>query len=244
MLTVDFDRLNINVGNLVLDIGCGAGRHTFEALKRGANVVSADLDLTKLPDVAAMGAAMRDGSEAEADALIASVQADVLVLPFADDSFDVVIAAEILEHIPEDRHAMKEIARVLKPGGVAVTTVPRFWPETICWALSRTYTSSAGGHVRIYRSPELISRLEGAGLSFRDAHHAHAFHSPYWWVKCAVGVDKDDAFLARSYKRFLEWQIVNRPPLVDGLERVLDPVLGKSLVVYSDKPFREARYVA
>jgi SAM-dependent methyltransferase len=179
---------------------------------------------------------MIDGAEGRSDAMFVSLQGNVLSLPFADNSFDFVIASEILEHVPADTAAMSEIARVLKPGGTAITTVPRFWPETICWVLSRTYTTSAGGHVRIYRSPELISRLEGAGLSFQDAHHAHAFHSPYWWVKCAVGVDRDDAWPAKSYKRLLEWQIVNRPPLLDGLERVLDPLLGKSLAVYSTKP--------
>jgi hypothetical protein len=135
---------------------------------------------------------------------------------------------------------MAEIARVLKPGGAAIATVPRFWPERICWALSKTYTSSAGGHVRIYRAPELIGRLERAGLEFTGTHHAHSFHSAYWWVKCAVGVDRDTALPARLYKRFLEWQIVNRPPLADGLERALDPILGKSLVVYTRKPAHEA----
>ncbi|HYI44796.1 MAG TPA: class I SAM-dependent methyltransferase [Actinomycetota bacterium] len=240
MLTVDFDRLAIKPGDLLLDLGCGAGRHTFEALKRGANVVPADLDRSNLPTVAAMGAAMSEADEARADALSTPVQSDALALPFADNSFDHVIVSEVLEHIPADEAAMAEIARVLKPGRTAVVTVPRFWPERICWALSKTYTSSAGGHVRIYRSPELIDRLGRAGLTFIATHHAHAFHSPYWWVKCAVGVDRDSALPARMYKRFLEWQIVNRPPLADGLERALDPFMGKSLVVYTRKAANEA----
>lgn len=246
MLTVDFDRLDIKPGDLLLDLGCGAGRHTFEALKRGASVVPADLDRSNLPVVAAMGAAMIDEGEARSDAMATPVQSDALALPYADSSFDVVIISEVLEHIPNDQAAMTEIVRVLKPGGAAVATVPRFWPERICWALSKTYTASAGGHVRIYRAADLIQRLEHAGLAFRSTHHAHAFHSPYWWVKCLVGVDRDDALPARAYKRFLEWQIVNRPPLADGLERALDPILGKSLVVYTRKPSSnaEARRVA
>jgi ubiquinone/menaquinone biosynthesis C-methylase UbiE len=246
MLTVDFDRLDLKPGDLLLDLGCGAGRHTFEALKRGANVVPADLDRSNLPIVAAMGAAMIDAGEAGPAAMATPVQADALTLPFADDSFDHVIVSEVLEHIPFDEAAMGEIARVVKPGGTVIATVPRFWPERICWALSKTYTASAGGHVRIYRAPELIARLERAGLSFTTAHHAHAFHSPYWWIKCAVGVDKDKALPARLYKRFLEWQIVNRPALADGLEHALDPILGKSLVVYTRKTAgdAEARRVA
>ena len=236
MLTVDFEKLDLRPGHLVLDVGAGNGRHSFEALKRGAGVIALDLDQTYLPIVRDMALGMQEQGEAQPDALIGAVRATALDLPFPDASFDRVIAAEVLEHIPDDRAAMSELARVLKPGGVAAITVPRAWPERICWTLSKEYTANAGGHVRIYDRTTLVQRLSDSGLKFQGHHHAHAFHSPYWWVKCAVGVDRDTAFLARSYKRFLEWQIVNRPPLMDGLERVLDPVLGKSLVVYTTKP--------
>ena len=236
MLTVDFDRLGVRSGSRLLDIGCGQGRHTFEALKRGADVVSADLSRELLPTVGAMAAAMAEGGETGPDALAGGVQGDVLRLPFADDTFDHVIASEIFEHVPADETGMAEVVRVLKPGGRAAVTVPRFWTERICWALSDEYTQSAGGHVRIYRAGELVQKLGAAGLEVEGMHHAHAFHSPYWWVKCAVGVDRDDAPAARAYKRFLEWQIVNKPRTLDAIERVLDPVLGKSLCVYAQKP--------
>ena len=246
MITVDFDRLELRAGNLVLDVGSGNGRHTFEALKRGAGVVAVDLDETFLPLVREMALAMREQGEAVPQATIAAVQGTALKLPFPDATFDRVIAAEVLEHIPEDGAAMRELARVLKPGGVAAVSVPRAWPERICWALSKEYTASSGGHVRIYGREQLVIRLEGAGLEFLAHHHAHAFHSPYWWVKCAVGVDRDEALPARAFKRFLEWQIVKQPAGLDSLERVLDPILGKSLVVYARKPvsIEEARRVA
>ena len=236
MLTVDFDRLGVRPGSRLLDIGAGNGRHSFEALKRGADVVPADLSGEILPIVRDMGAAMLEQGETRPDAMSAATRADVLSLPFATGSFDHVIASEILEHVPEDERGMAEIMRVLKPGGTAAITVPRFWPEQVCWWLSEEYTSSAGGHVRIYRAQELIDKLGRAGFEVHGTHHAHAFHSPYWWVKCAVGVDRDDAPAAIRFKKFLEWQIVNRPRTVDALERVLDPLLGKSLCVYVQKP--------
>jgi len=246
VITVDYERLELGSGDLLLDVGSGNGRHTFEALKRGANIVAVDLDEMYLPIVREMALAMRDQGEARPHATIAAVQGTALSLPFPDSTFDRVIAAEVLEHIPEDVTAMRELARVLKPGGVAAISVPRAWPERICWALSKEYTTSSGGHVRIYRRDELITRLEGAGLRFLAHHHAHAFHSAYWWVKCAVGVDRDEALAARTFKRFLEWQIVKRPAGLDSLERALDPILGKSLVVYVRKPasVSEARRVA
>jgi SAM-dependent methyltransferase len=209
------------------------GRHTFEALKRGASVIAVDLKPDVLVNVGAMAVALHESGEVAPDARFLGVRADALHLPFPDSTFDHVIASEILEHIPDDEGAMAEIARILKPGAGAAVTVPRFWPERVCWALSNQYHLSAGGHVRIYRSQELRSKLARNDLEPVGSHHAHSFHSPYWWLKCAVGVDDEDARLPSLYHRFLVWQLMNRPPLVDSLEKTLDPVLGKSLVVYT-----------
>lgn len=236
MLTVDFDALGLRSGDAVLDIGCGHGRHTFEALKRGASVASLDLDRIRLADVASMSIAMLVAGEIERSSSNLVLEADALRLPFHDGTFDRVIASEVLEHLVDDGTAMDEIARVLRPGGTAAVTIPRRWPERVCWALSKQYVSSAGGHVRIYSAKELKGKLNRAGLVATRSHHAHAFHSPYWWIKCLVGVDRDDAVAARLYKRFLEWQIVTKPRTLDALERTLDPLLGKSLVVYAVKP--------
>jgi hypothetical protein len=73
------------------------------------------------------------------------------------------------------------------------------------------------------------------GLSPRGSHHAHALHAPFWWLKCAVGVDKDSAAV-RAYHRLLVWDLTTRPWLTRTAERLLDPLFGKSLVVYADKP--------
>ncbi len=234
MQTVDFERLGLRSGELLLDLGCGAGRHTFMALKAGADVVAVDLSGSGLAIVKEMCVQLkRSGQSAFSGAVI---QGNALSLPFDDDTFDRVIASEVLEHIPDDNQAIAEIQRVLRPGGTAAVTVPRYWPERICWALSRRYTAGAGGHVRIYRAPRLVVQLQSAGFRFVGSHHAHALHSPYWWIKCLAGIDRDDALPVRLYKRFLEWQIVTRPRPLDGLERVLDPILGKSLVIYARKP--------
>ena len=82
-------------------------------------------------------------------------------MPFADGSFDRVIAAEVLEHILDDQRAMNELARVLRPGGQAAVTVPSWLPERICWALSENYHNTPGGHVRIFTRVELEAKLAG-----------------------------------------------------------------------------------
>jgi hypothetical protein len=60
-------------------------------------------------------------------------------------------------------------------------------------------------------------------------------HSPYWWLKCAVGVRRDDHRLVKAYRRLLEWEIVRQPRAMHLLERATAPVLGKSFVVYALK---------
>jgi hypothetical protein len=64
---------------------------------------------------------------------------------------------------------------------------------------------------------------------------AHALHAPYWWLKCAVGPRRDDHPLVSSYRRFLEWDIIEQPSVTRVAERVLSPVLGKSYIVYATK---------
>ena len=232
MLTVDFDRLGVRSGSRLLDLGSGPGRHAFEAFRRGAHVVCADLLHAHLVRATATLTAMAEAGEAPADASYGAATADALSLPFADGAFDHVIAAEVLEHIPADLCAMREIARVLRPGGTAAVSVPRWFPERVCWALSTPYHDRPGGHVRIYRDRELRRRLAAAGLRVTGADHVHALHAPYWWLRCLVGPDDDRAWPVRQYHRFLVWDIVRRPRAVRLAERALDPFLGKSLVVY------------
>ena len=235
MLTLDFDRLGAGARLWLLDLGCGAGRHSFEAIKRGYSVVSADLDDAVLKDVAVWGSALLEEGEAPPEAAHSCVNASALELPFADASMDVVIASEVLEHIIDDEDALREIARVTKPGGSVVVTVPRRWPEQVCWLLSREYHEEAGGHVRIYRARELGAKIERHDLHLRGRHHAHALHSPYWWLKCAFGVTNKQALVPSIYHRFLVWDITRKHPVVATLERALNPVMGKSLVLYAEK---------
>ena len=236
MLTVDFTRFPVEPGHRVLDMGCGGGRHAFALYRRGADVVALDMDAAELKDVAGMFAAMAAEGEAPAGATAAALRGTAYALPFADDSFDRVVAAEVLEHLPEDTRAMAELFRVLKPGGLMAVTVPRWGPELVCWALSSAYHEVDGGHVRIYRGSELRRRLTATGLEPVDGHHTHALHAPYWWLKCAVGPTNDTNRLVAAYHRLLVWDITKAPKLTRWTEKLLNPILGKSLVLYCRKP--------
>jgi SAM-dependent methyltransferase len=238
VLTVDYERLRVGPGDRLLDLGCGGGRHAFEAMRRGASVVALDADAAEIKDAAALIEAMLSDDQAtrdnggEGSALVS----DGLALPFPDRAFDRVIAAEVLEHVRSDRLAMAELARVLRPGGTIAVTVPRWLPELICWAFSDDYHDVPGGHVRIYRQGALVARLEDTGLRVYGSHHAHALHTPYWWLRCAVGVRDEQHPLVRAYHRFLVWDITAATPVTRVPEQLLNPLLGKSLVLYLQKP--------
>lgn len=236
MLTVDYARLGLRAGERLLDLGAGAGRHAYGAFERGARVVALDRSEVDAKDCAAfLEALVEEAGGGQA----ASMAGDALSLPFPDGAFDRVICAEVLEHVPDDLAAMREIARVLKPGGTAAVTVPRFWPELVCWALSDEYHLVEGGHVRIYRLGDLRRRLRAAGLRPTGVGLAHGLHTPYWWLRCAVGVGDDAHPMVRAYHRVLVWDIEAGRPLPTRLaEAALNPLLAKSVVVYLEKPGR------
>lgn len=238
MLTVDYDRLGLRAGHHLLDLGCGFGRHAFEAARRGAHVTACDMAIAELVDVRATFAAMADAGELNDSVQCTQVAGDATSLPFDDNTFDRIIASEVLEHIPNDIDALHELTRVLKPGGMIAATVPTFLPERVCWMINSDYHAPAaiGGHVRIYTRDELRAKMSGAGLRATDAHNTHGLHSPYWWLKCAVGIDNDDHPLVKKYHDLLVWEITDQPTVLRLAGKVLDPLLGKSTVMYAEKP--------
>ncbi len=241
MLTADYDRLGLKPGDKILDLGCGFGRHAYEAARRGAHVFALDAGREEVEGVLGTFAAMAEAGEIDANKIhVGVVQGDALHLPFPDGTFDRVICSEVMEHIPNDVGAMTELARVLRPGGTMAITIPRFGPELINWALSDEYHMVPGGHVRIYRRSVVEERLTSTGMNVTGHAYAHGLHSPYWWLKCLVGTTNEDNKFVQAYHRLLVWDIVKAPKTTRYAEKVLAPLIGKSLIVYLTKPGRPA----
>ena len=238
MLTIRFNRLGLRPGDKFLDAGAGFGRHAFEAARQGATVFALDYATDEVVMTRNTFGAMLEAKEITDKAYGGVLRGDATKLPFEDNTFDCVVTSEVLEHIQDDVSVLSELHRVLKPGGSLGVTVPSWWPEKINLMLSDEYHApkSVGGHVRIYSATELKAKLRSAGLEVIDSHHAHALHSPYWWLKCAVGPRNNDHSLVKKYREFLEWDIMTQPRSMQVAERALSPLMGKSFVVYSRKP--------
>ena len=238
MLTIRFNRLGLRPGDKFLDAGAGFGRHAFEAARQGATVFALDYASDEVVMTRNTFGAMLEAKEITEKAYGGVLRGDATKLPFEDNTFDCVVTSEVLEHIQDDVSVLSELHRVLKPGGSLGVTVPSWWPEKINWMLSDEYHApkSVGGHVRIYSATELKAKLRSAGLEVTESHNAHALHSPYWWLKCAVGPRNNDHSLVKKYREFLEWDIMTQPRSMQVAERALSPLMGKSFVVYSRKP--------
>ena len=235
MITIDLSRTPLDPGSRILDIGCGSGRHVCEAYRlRRVSVVGADLDFKNVVE-ARERLIFHDQLGEHGGGTWHLNVSDINHLPYENRVFDLVICSEVLEHIRNDNSAIIELKRVLKPGNYLALSVPRYLPERICWLLSGEYHHVNQGHVRIYRKKKLVRLITANGFTLLDCHFAHSLHTPYWWLKCLIGPKRDQHPLVQLYHRFLTWDIMQKPHLTRVLDSLLNPFLGKSLVLYFRK---------
>lgn len=128
----------------VLDVGCGIGDVVRMLRGRGLRVMGADISMHSLT--------IARGVSPQGDYVAASADR----LPFADKTFDALVSIEVLEHLPDDRVAVTEMARVLKPNGLLVVSVPNHY-------YFQSYRQLMG-HLRHYDRQTLLAVANQAGL--------------------------------------------------------------------------------
>ena len=74
--------------------------------------------------------------------------------------------------------------------------------------------------------------MKSLGFVFKKRHWAHALHSPYWWMQCLFWKTKEKSYLIKLYHSFLVWDMTKKPLLTKVLEFLLQPFIGKSVVMY------------
>ena len=234
MNTIKYPNLELKSDQLLLDMGCGEGRHSIGALlETSANVIGLDLSIT---DLNIAKSRLSDFDISGLDTFCSFGVGNINAIPFENSSIDAVMCSEVLEHIDSPEESIKELIRVLKPGGVMALSVPRYLPELICWKLSKEYSKTPGGHVRIFKHNQLKDLAVSNGLEYRSFHWAHGLHSPYWWLQCLFWKTKETSFLVKQYHKLLVWDLMKKPLLTKILEMILQPLIGKSLVMYFRKP--------
>ncbi len=233
MLTFNFKKYNLNHNGSMLDVGCGEGRHIFGVMQEYPMMkcVGLDMDDDSLKKAEEGYSYFESISEVGAEFIKGSAYS----LPFPDNTFDLIVCSEVLEHLHEYNDAVIEINRVLKPGGKFFASVPAFWPEKICWYLSKEYQNQPGGHLRIFDQKKLIHEIEDRGFKFLSSEKFHSIHSPYWWLRCFFWKSQEKNLLVKVYKKILERHILKKPRIIDNIDKLMNPIMGKSFSMYFKK---------
>jgi len=230
MLTFDFNRININPEGTMLDLGCGEGRHIFGLMEKFPDLKCIGLD----PHIESLDKAFEGLKflESISNTKTNFLSGSAYSLPFSDGSFDLVVCSEVLEHLHDYKDAIKEINRVLKPGGQFLASVPAEFPEKICWLLSEAYQNQPGGHLRIFKKNELIKEVAEHNFSFESSQRFHSIHSAYWWLRCLFWKSQESNIIIKGYKKILERHILKKPFFLDLIDKIFNPILGKSIAFY------------
>jgi len=225
---------HVRKGERVLDLGSGDGRHTIDAATTPCTVVAFDVDPAELRN--ARRRVRRTEATGQLHGAAGFCQGDAERLPFADATFDKVIATDVLECVLDDDRAMGEIYRVLKPDGRVVVSTPHRRVERLLRRMSSDYALRRGGPVRVYRRGELRTRMQRAGFQMGDEHRSHAYQSIYWFVRCAFGAERPNFPLTRVASAFIDWHLRAGNALFEGMEAVFDSVIPRDVVLYGKKP--------
>jgi 2-polyprenyl-3-methyl-5-hydroxy-6-metoxy-1,4-benzoquinol methylase len=202
-LEVIFDQLlagkNLE-GRRLLDAGCGTGYFSRRALSAGAKVTSVDIGVNLL-------------KEAKKKGVPQPVASDITKLSFGDNTFDVVVSSECIEHTPSPQTAVSELVRVLRPGGILVVTCPnRFWHWSCrlanalgirpyaglenwpSWSSLRKWSQANGievsNHIGLHLFPFVLKPTHGL---LRLLDRAGSQLGPLYVNQCLIGIKRQNA---------------------------------------------------
>lgn len=171
----------------VLDWGAGKGHISYFLKKEGFQVTSCDLVSESI-----------DSAFAQQTPLISANEIDIVPLnhefnlPFESGSFDIVVSFGVLEHVDHDLQSLKEIRRILKPGGVMFFSFLPFW---LSWTQRLAHIRGDRYHSRLYSVSRVKSLARQAGFTAGQIWHGQLF--PKNGVPFNPGVEKLDRFLTK-----------------------------------------------
>lgn len=217
----------ITADDTVLDVGCGQGRASLFAARRGARVLAADIDLDTLRGVNRRLAASR----ARDYLCLAS---DTLPLPLPDAVATKVVAMEMLEHVDDPARVLAELWRVGKPGAQYLITVPDPLGESVQRAVAPPQCFAKPYHLHVFGRDEFEGLIRASGLSIERRHHGSFFWTVYWILFWADErpINAPGPVLAHWTKT---WQTLLETPNAAHVRKALDDCMPKNQAIVARK---------
>ncbi len=200
-----------HVSGRILEVGAGRGTYSTHFAERGK--------LTALEPSEAQSTALRERLRGHPTATVITAALDGAIAP---GSYDTVILLNVLEHIPDDRQALRDIHSALAPGGKLILWVPAF--EALYGDFDRRI-----GHYRRYRRDDLAAAVRKVGFQTVNARYTNLPGFFAWWlVVRLLGKAPTVGRLTVIYDRVVV-------PVVRRAERVIRPPLGQSVMVVAQR---------
>lgn len=232
---VDYQLLGTTLPSNLLEVGCGRGWQSLELARVGFQVVGMDVSLDLLADFR-QSLVLEPNLQANCFPLAGSAYA----LPFPDASFDVIFCTEVLEHLAEPERAVREMARVLVPGGKIFITVPSVISEKVLGTMHRRWREY-NGHLRPLPQREVRGWLINSGLE-TYAVRKLGFEWAGFWLPHAIlqtpfdvtGLPARHHLVSRAYWKI--WRSLDRLGPGAYLRHKGNNIFPKSIGYYARKP--------
>jgi ubiquinone/menaquinone biosynthesis C-methylase UbiE len=223
----------VNADDTVVDVGCGDGALIHFCARLGAEVIFIDRDEAAL----AKTTAKIEASGARAHR---AIQSDCNPIPLEDNSGDLVICTEVLEHVPDPQVFLQELIRVTRPGGQLLITVPDSRSEQFVAATAPPQYFMEPNHIRIFTAEQFRELVKSAGLEIESQQFVGCFWSIYWplsWLTCEPesGLPVDNPHPITDHWTRL-WGEVQNHPHGHKIRDALNQLLPKAQSIVARKP--------